>query len=84
MNNIRQHIYNIEIYENQKQDIQALINREKMNLISEIKKARKAKGISQRQMANKIGVSNSFISFFESSKCPIPEIRLKQILKVLE
>jgi transcriptional regulator with XRE-family HTH domain len=45
--------------------------------------ARKALGISQAELANRIGVATSFIALIESNRRDIPESRRRQIREAL-
>lgn len=56
----------------------------KKNIVEEIAKARENKGLSQRQLANAIGISNAEISKIESGEKEIPNPKLfRKISKVI-
>ena len=56
----------------------------KKNIGEEIAKARESKGLSQRQLANAIGISNAEISKIESGEREIPNPKLfRKISKVI-
>ena len=56
----------------------------KKNIGEEIAKARENKGLSQRQLANAIGISNAEISKIESGEREIPNPKLfRKISKVI-
>ena len=57
----------------------------KKHIGEEIAKAREKKGLSQRQLANAIGISNAEISKIESGEREIPNPKLfRQLSKVLD
>ena len=45
-----------------------------MNIGSQIKAIRKAKNVSQKDLAKKIGISNTYLSDIENSRC-FPSIK---------
>lgn len=54
-----------------------------MTLGTYIKEARLKLGLTQRDLGEKIGVTNMFISSLEMGKAPIPLDRLKKIIEIL-
>jgi len=53
-------------------------------VISAINKARKAIGITQKELAKKLGKTQSYISKIESAQVRLDIVQLKRIAKVLK
>ena len=54
-----------------------------MKLNERIKKLREAKGLSQQEVADKIGISQRVYSYYEEGRFPRDETRLKDIATAL-
>jgi transcriptional regulator with XRE-family HTH domain len=53
-------------------------------IITRLKKARKAKGYSQIDLAQKLGTSQSYVSKLEQGQVRLDVIQLKKISKILD
>lgn len=51
---------------------------------SSIQRARKDKGLTQKEMAEKIGISQPAYSYYEKGDKPLPVNQLNKVLDILE
>ncbi|MBN2795436.1 MAG: helix-turn-helix transcriptional regulator [Clostridia bacterium] len=49
-----------------------------------IQNTRKEKGYTQREMANKLNISQPAYSYYEKGNKPLPAAQLKKVLEILE
>jgi transcriptional regulator with XRE-family HTH domain len=63
--------------------MKTVFSSEYRKIINQLKKARKAKGYSQSDFAQKLGASQSYISKLEQGQVRLDVIQLKKISKIL-
>ena len=62
--------------------VKTIYSKEHRNLVERLKKARKEKGLDQRDVAKLLGVSQSYVSKIESGQRRIDIVQLKAFARI--
>lgn len=62
----------------------SIFSKDYRKLVSKISEARKSEGVTQRQLANKLRRTQSYVSKIESAQIRVDILQLRQIAKFLK